>query len=164
MDQLEHTSAATTAIVRRTLDRYERYRRRTLTAADRLFAWTLLVQWAAAIAVALVVSPWAWPDEERALHTHAWLALVLGGAIVSAPVAVGFLGVSCTRRSKEWLAAAEEGGLIEAMAESEWRRRSVLERAARPTDAERWRCRPAKPPDVRSIGSSSGRRAGRASA
>jgi hypothetical protein len=39
-----------------------------------------------------------------------------------------FLVVSCRRHLREWLAAAEEGGMIEAMAESEWKQSSVLDR------------------------------------
>lgn len=232
MNELEHTNAATETIVRRTRERYERYRQRTLTDTDHLFVRILLGQWAVAVVVALVVSPYAWTGSERGVHAHVWLALLLGGAIASGPlvlarmrpgeavtrhviacaqmlfsalfihlsggriethfhvfcslallsfyldwrvlvtaagviaiehavrglvwpesvygivnpewwrfaehaswvlVSVAFLGTSCVRRLKEWLVAAEEGGLMEAMAEGEWRRQSVLARDKRET-------------------------------
>jgi hypothetical protein len=44
--------------------------------------------------------------------------------------AVVFLMLSCRRHIRDWLAAAEEGGMIEAMAESEWLQHSVLDRVS----------------------------------
>jgi hypothetical protein len=228
-DHDQHVDAATSAIVKRTQDRFERYRRRTCEHTDRLFAKLLLGEWAFAIVVALWLSPYAWQGKLRVVHLHVWVALALGGAIVSLPVAlaylkpgatitryaiavaqmllsallihltggriethfhvfgslallafyldwgvllaasgvvvidhlargllwpesvygitnpewwrflehafwvvfcVSFMVVSGLRHRREWLAAAEEGGLIEAMAENEWRGQSVLEREA----------------------------------
>lgn len=231
-DEVSHATLATGAIVRRTQERYVRYRKRTLVDTDRLFRRILLAQWALAVLVSLVVSPYAWEGQTRGIHMHVWLAVLLGGAIVSGPVLlttkrpgevatrhvvafaqmlfsalfvhltggriethfhvfcslailafyldwrvlvtaaatvalehfmrgvlwpesvygivnpewwrfgehalwvvveVAFLGLSCERRLSEWRAAAEEGGLIEAMAEGEWRKQSVLERENTPT-------------------------------
>jgi hypothetical protein len=42
---------------------------------------------------------------------------------------VSFLAISCTQTIKNWLQFAEEGGMMEALAESEWRKSSVVERA-----------------------------------
>lgn len=210
---------ATGAIVSRTNERFERYRRRTLASTDRLFAGLFVGQWLFAIFIALVLSPYGWEGKERAVHMHVWIAIFLGGALASLPIAlalkqpgqaltrhviavaqmlfsallihlsggriethfhvfgslailafyldwtvlitaalavavehfvrgmlwpesiygivnpewwrflehafwvvfaVAFLIVSCRRHLREWLAAAEEGGMIEAMARAEW--------------------------------------------
>jgi hypothetical protein len=223
----QHREAATQAIVQRTKERFERYRQRTLISTDRLFAKLLLGEWVVAIGVALVFSPYGWAGKTKVVHLHVWIALLLGGAIVSLPVLLAmkqagrpltrhvmacaqmlmgallihlsggriethfhvfgslailafyldvwvlltaavtvaidhfvrglvwpesiygitnpewwrflehafwvvfctaFLVVSCRRHIREWLAAAEEGGMMEAMAESEWQKSSVLTR------------------------------------
>jgi hypothetical protein len=227
---------ATAAIVQRTRERFERYRRRTVVHTDRLFARLLAVEWLFAIFVALVFSPYAWAGKTKVVHLHVWIALLLGGAIVSLPIALAikrpgavitrhviavaqmlmsallihlsggriethfhvfgslaflafyldwtvlltaattiaidhfirglvwpesiygitnpewwrflehafwvvfcaaFLAVSCRRHLREWLAAAEEGGMIEAMAESEWRQSSVLDRQKKQSAADK---------------------------
>jgi hypothetical protein len=222
-----HIDAATSAIVKRTRERFERYRQRTVADTDRIFAKLLVAQWLCGIFVALVFSPYGWAGKTKVVHLHVWIAIFLGGAIISLPVALAmkrpgavitrhvvaaaqmlisallihlsggriethfhvfgslaflafyldwtvlltaaitvaidhfvrglvwpesvygivnpewwrflehafwvvfctaFLMVSCRRHLREWLAAAEEGGMIEAMAESEWRQSSVLDR------------------------------------
>jgi hypothetical protein len=222
-----HVEAATAAIVRRTQERFERYRLRTVADTDRLFAKLLVAQWLFAIFIALVFSPYGWAGKTKVVHLHVWIAIFLGGAIISLPVALAvkkpgavitrhvvavaqmllsallihlsggriethfhvfgslaflafyldwtvlltaavtvaidhfvrgliwpesvygivnpewwrflehgfwvvfctaFLMMSCRRHIRAWLAAAEEGGMIEAMAESEWRQTSVLDR------------------------------------
>jgi two-component system, NtrC family, sensor histidine kinase HydH len=231
-DQMD---AATATIVRRTNERYDRYRRRTVADTDRLFAWLLLVEWALAVVVAVVVSPYAWTGRAQVVHFHVWVALLLGGVIASVPavlatrragdtltrhvvaaaqmlmsalfvhlsggriethfhvfcslavlafyldplvlltaavvvagehfvrgivwpesvygmvnpewwrfgehafwvvLCVSLLTYSCRRHLREWRAAAEEGGLIEAMAEAEWRKGSVLDREKTSAAAE----------------------------
>jgi two-component system sensor histidine kinase HydH len=232
-DDLE---AATAAIVRRTAVRYERYRQRTVADADGIFARVLLAEWAVAVVLALVVSPYAWQGSEHIVHLHVWVALGLGGAIVSLPVflalrrpgavvtrhavaasqmlmsalfvhlsggriethfhvfcslaalafyldplvlvtatvfvaadhwlrgmlwpesvygiaspewwrfgehagwvvvCVAVLTFLVRRHLREWRAAAEEGGLMEAMAEGEWRKQSVVEREKEEAEKER---------------------------
>jgi hypothetical protein len=229
MSNDDHAELATAAIVKRTAERFERYRQRTVADTDRLLAKLLIGQWAFAMFIALVFSPYAWSGKSRVVHPHVWIAIFLGGAIVSLPVmltqrrpgavvtrhvvAAGqmllgallihltggriethfhvfgslaflafyldwtvlltaaavvvadhfirglvwpesiygivnpewwrflehafwvafclvFLTVSCRRQLREWLAAAEEGGLMEALAESEWQQQSVLDREA----------------------------------
>jgi hypothetical protein len=221
--------AATDLIVKRAMARFEAWRGERLVATDRLFAKLLLGQWAFAVFLSLVVSPWGWQGKVRVVHFHVWIALVLGAVIVSLPLAlirlrpgevatrhvvavgqtlfsallihltggriethfhvfgslailafyldwkvlvtatasiaadhllrgmlwpesvygiqnpewwrflehagwvvvcVSFLGVSSEKTLKTFLAFAEEGGLLEALAESEWRKASVVERAA----------------------------------
>ena len=181
------------------------------------------------MAIALVISPYAWEGRARAIHAHVWLALGLGAAIIALPLAlirakpghaltrhivasaqmllsallihltggriethfhlfgslafvafyldwkvlmtaagtivldhfvrglfypesiygitspdwwlflehgfwivfcVAFLGRHCVTTLKSWLRFAAVGGMLEAIAESEWRAQSVLEREA----------------------------------
>jgi signal transduction histidine kinase/CheY-like chemotaxis protein len=53
---------------------------------DRLFAALLLLEWGAAIWLAVVSSPLTWAHKDSRLHIHVWAAIFLGGAIVSLPV------------------------------------------------------------------------------
>ena len=55
---------------------------------DKLFAYLLGAEWLAGIGVALVLSPWAWEGKARGIHTHVWAASLLGGLIVSLPIAL----------------------------------------------------------------------------
>ena len=73
---------------------------------DQLFAALLPVQWAAAIVVALVISPRAWAGESSQIHTHVWTALLLGGAIVSLPIALA-LGRSGRASTRQAVAMAQ---------------------------------------------------------
>src|SRR5205823_9423549 len=54
--------------------------------ADRLFVILMLLQWAAAVAVAVCLSPRAWAGTYSETHVHVWSAIFLGGAITSLPV------------------------------------------------------------------------------
>ena len=58
--------------------------------ADRVFGVLMIVQWAAAIVVSLVLSPYAWEGKVRAVNVHVWTALFLGGAISSLPIFLSF--------------------------------------------------------------------------
>jgi PAS domain S-box-containing protein len=54
--------------------------------ADQLFFWLLLAQWVVAIAIALLVSPYAWTGARRSLHVHVQLAVFFGAAINALPL------------------------------------------------------------------------------
>lgn len=54
--------------------------------ADQLFFWLLLAQWAVAIAIALLVSPYAWTGTRRSIHIHVQLAIFFGAAINALPL------------------------------------------------------------------------------
>lgn len=73
----------------------DQHRRQTNTQ----FLYLLLVQWAFAIVVALVVSPYAWEGKIRNVHQHVWVAIVLGGIINALPFALVHLrpGAALTR-------------------------------------------------------------------
>ncbi|HET6346572.1 MAG TPA: hypothetical protein VFH51_16690 [Myxococcota bacterium] len=55
---------------------------------DRVFAYLLGIEWLAALAVAWWISPYAWEGKTQVIHVHVWLALVLGGLLVSLPWAM----------------------------------------------------------------------------
>jgi len=68
---------------------------------DRLFAALLGFQWLAAMLVALLVSPRAWAGGDSQVDIHIRAALLLGGAIVSLPVALAVYrpGAASTRHA-----------------------------------------------------------------
>jgi PAS domain S-box-containing protein len=53
---------------------------------DQLFAKLMLVQWLAAIGMAIVISPYTWAGQSSAIHIHVWAAIFLGGAISLFPI------------------------------------------------------------------------------
>ncbi len=59
---------------------------RTHEHTDRLFLALFLVQYPAAIAIALCWSPLTWAGTHSSIHFHVWLAIVFGGLITSLPV------------------------------------------------------------------------------
>ncbi|MBV9848854.1 MAG: histidine kinase, partial [Armatimonadetes bacterium] len=58
-------------------------------------------QWVGAVAAALWISPQAWAGSYSETHLHVWMALVLGGFIISLPVALALLqpGRATTRHT-----------------------------------------------------------------
>ncbi len=66
---------------------------------DRMFAVLLVIEYVAAIAGALVVSPYAWAGKERVLHMHVWIAVLGGAGIVLLPLLLAFFrpGTKLTR-------------------------------------------------------------------
>ena len=72
--------------VARARDLFERQLRAGYERADRLFLVLLLIQWAAAVVTALLISPTAWAGTAERVHIHVWAALLLGGAIAALPV------------------------------------------------------------------------------
>src|SRR5712692_3707559 len=43
-------------------------------STDQLFARLMIVQWVAAIAMAVVISPYTWAGQSSAIHIHVWAA------------------------------------------------------------------------------------------
>src|SRR5256714_8658007 len=66
---------------------------------DQLFAKLMFAQWIACIVMALVISPYTWSGETRAIHDHVWAAIFLGGAISLFPIwmARAWPGATITR-------------------------------------------------------------------
>jgi signal transduction histidine kinase/CheY-like chemotaxis protein len=54
--------------------------------ADQMFAILMLVQWVAAVACAVFLSPYTWAGREFAVHQHVWVAVGLGGLLAGFPV------------------------------------------------------------------------------
>ena len=58
----------------------------TYRDTDRLFARLMFFQWIAAVVAAVVITPFTWDGEARAVHIHVWAAVFLGGAITVFPI------------------------------------------------------------------------------
>ena len=62
--------------------------RQVRVRTHRVFIWLFLAQWALAVALALVISPYAWSGPVHVVHLHVELAL-FGGAVLNAlPIAL----------------------------------------------------------------------------
>jgi signal transduction histidine kinase/FixJ family two-component response regulator len=66
---------------------------------DRLLARVMVVQFFAAIAAAVWISPRTWAGASSQIHIHVWTAILLGGAISSLPILLArwFPGSTGTR-------------------------------------------------------------------
>jgi PAS domain S-box-containing protein len=66
---------------------------------DRFFARLLLVEWLAAIVMALTISPQTWMGRYAQTNFHVWAAIFFGGAITLFPAFLGFrfAGQTATR-------------------------------------------------------------------
>jgi methyl-accepting chemotaxis protein len=76
-------------------------RRSVLGRTDRLFAGLLVFQWLGGIAAALWVSPRSWAGSTSQPHIHLWVAVFLGGAVISLPILFALLrpGAALTRHT-----------------------------------------------------------------
>jgi len=94
-------AAAGRSIAERAETLFRAHQRQIYTRTDRTFVALMLVQWVAAIGIALTVSPRAWAGAQSYTHPHVWAALLLGGAITLVPVGFGLLrsGETSTRHA-----------------------------------------------------------------
>src|SRR5258706_8201748 len=53
---------------------------------DRMFAKLMLCQWAFAVALAFVVSPYSWAGKQHVIHAHVYLALFMGAGLTFLPL------------------------------------------------------------------------------
>ncbi len=53
---------------------------------DRMFAVLMILQYLAAIAVSLILSPTQWDGSQYRVHPHVWLSVFFGAALASLPV------------------------------------------------------------------------------
>jgi two-component system sensor histidine kinase/response regulator len=59
---------------------------RVLRWTDSLFAWLLPIQWLAAVAAAIWISPLAWEGKQSQIHSHVYAAVFLGFGIIALPL------------------------------------------------------------------------------
>ncbi|MEO6391693.1 MAG: PAS domain S-box protein [Pyrinomonadaceae bacterium] len=69
------------------------------TQTDRLFAYLMMAQWAAAIGLTVWLTPRTWSGGVSSIHPHVWAAIVLGGIITALPVGLAWRnpGAATTR-------------------------------------------------------------------
>jgi PAS domain S-box-containing protein len=65
--------------------------RKVQAEANRVFFWVFLAQWVFAIALALILTPYAWTGGSRSLHFHVQLAVFGGAALNALPIALMYL-------------------------------------------------------------------------
>ncbi len=53
---------------------------------DRMFAKLMMIQWAFAIAIALVYSPFGWEGKQKVVHAHVYLAIFMGAGLTLLPL------------------------------------------------------------------------------
>lgn len=65
---------------------YRQQRKDVHRWTDRLFAGLLLLQWLAAMVIAVWASPYTWVGQRSEIHIHVWSAVFLGGTIALLPL------------------------------------------------------------------------------
>ena len=70
----------------RTGELFDQHRVRVTTGANRAFVILMLAQWAFAIFIAAVWSPYTWSGKAQSVNVHVPAAFLLGGAISSLPL------------------------------------------------------------------------------
>jgi len=58
---------------------------------DRLFVGLMLGQWAFAVLLAIVVSPYSWAGKTHVIHAHVYIAGALRRTRLGLPIALGTL-------------------------------------------------------------------------
>ncbi len=91
--------------------------------------WPVLVTATITVATDHLVRGLLWPESVYGITNPEWWRFLEHAFWVV--FCVSFLTIACVKTVKTWLAFAEEGGMLEALAESEWRSSSVTERAAK---------------------------------
>src|SRR5688500_17702340 len=84
--QAQHLTTSNPADLPRARNLFRRQWKANAQRTDRMFAVLMVLQWAAAVAVSLILSPWTWNGGRSSLHPHVWLSLAFGGALSSLPV------------------------------------------------------------------------------
>lgn len=87
------------ALVARASELFQQDYDKILVRTDRLFVILMVLQWAAAVTAAAVLSPLTWIGEKSEVHLHVVLAIGLGGAITLLPLLLVWLrpGQALTR-------------------------------------------------------------------
>ena len=91
--------------------------------------WRVLVTAVVVVAGDHFIRGLVWPESVYGIANPEWWRFLEHAFWVV--FCATFLVVFCRRQLREWLGFAEEGGMIEALAESEWRSSSVLDRTSK---------------------------------
>jgi signal transduction histidine kinase len=78
---------------------FQEHREAIFRRTDRMFALLMVLQYFAGILAVLIISPRTWIGEAGSTHIHVWAAVVLGGVLLSVPIALAILipGKTVTR-------------------------------------------------------------------
>jgi hypothetical protein len=90
--------------------------------------WSVLLTATVVVAADHLVRGLVWPESVYGIVNPEWWRFLEHAFWVV--FCISFLAISCMQTLKTWLQFAEEGGMMEALAESEWRKSSVAARAA----------------------------------
>lgn len=87
-------------------EKFNAMQRENFIRTDRIFAALMIVQWAFALALSLIISPRAWAGGASSVHSHVYAAVLFGGVLTVFPVALAFVspGTAMTRHT---IAAAQ---------------------------------------------------------
>jgi hypothetical protein len=91
MEVTNNDLAAADLIVLRAEQRFAAHEEEIHKRTDRMFAVIMGVQWILAIIIAILFSPYGWEGKIRSIHIHVYLAVFLGAAISSLPIALALL-------------------------------------------------------------------------
>jgi signal transduction histidine kinase len=92
---------ATDQLEERVARLYSQHQHEVWRRVDRLFAWLMVGQWLAAIAIAVLFSPYGWEGKARAADLHLLVAVLLGGVLSAVPISLVWLrpGTALTRHT-----------------------------------------------------------------
>jgi PAS domain S-box-containing protein len=74
------------SLSKRAQELFQQQQREIFIHTDQLFAKLMFWQWLACIAMAFIISPYAWDGQTSAVHIHVWSSIFLGGAISLFPI------------------------------------------------------------------------------
>ncbi|PYI77390.1 MAG: hypothetical protein DMF04_06370 [Verrucomicrobia bacterium] len=79
---------------------FQQHQQEIYRRTDQLFASLMLVQWLAAILIAMIISPRTWIGQSTHSHIAIWIAISMGGAITIFPIWItrAWLGAAMTRQ------------------------------------------------------------------
>lgn len=77
---------AAMSVEQRTTELFKDQWSKRLAKVDRMFAWLLAAQWVFGILVAMYFSPYGWTGKIKVIHTHVYIAVLMGAAIAVFPI------------------------------------------------------------------------------
>jgi signal transduction histidine kinase/DNA-binding response OmpR family regulator len=85
------TIQATAETAGRAATLFEEHQQAIYRRTDRNFLLLMPLQWLAAIALSLWISPLTWAGNASTIHPHVWTALILGGTVTVFPVMLALI-------------------------------------------------------------------------